>query len=226
MGILPYDSENRFPVCFSADNSIFGYEEKQSLNVKTSVAKNNVAHWGGVSAVLSGLIWTGFHISLIRSGRLDDPMSLMGSLGILILPLSGFVFTSYALSERDGRGRGGLLVMMGGMGLMLLGLIGASILQMGAAWLVGIVGELVTSIGLGWFALVNLSNKQLPALNNLPVLMFLLYVPSWMVDPGNLPSLFPDNFTEWLAAVYGLSWVVLGCLLLSRSENLGQQRVG
>jgi hypothetical protein len=144
----------------------------------------------------------------------------MSSLGILILPLLGFIFTSYALSQRNGRGRGGLLVMMGGMGLMLLGLIGASILQMGAAWLVGILGELVTSIGLGWFALVNLSNKQLPALNGLPVLMFLLYVPSWMVDPGNLPSLFPDHFTEWLAAVYGLCWVLLGGLLLANKMEV------
>jgi hypothetical protein len=190
------------------------------LNVKTSVAKNNVAknnvtQWGGGTAVLSGLIWTGFHIWLIQSGQLGDPMSLMSSLGILILPLLGFIFTSYALSQRNGRGRGGLLVMMGGMGLMLVGGIGASILQMGAAWLVGILGELITSIGLGWFALVNLSNKQLPVLNGLPLVMLLLYVPSWMVDPGNLPSLFPDHFTEWLAAVYGLCWVLLGGLLLA-----------
>jgi hypothetical protein len=147
-------------------------------------------------------------------------MSLMGSLGILILPLLGFICTSYALSQRNGRGRGGLLVMMGGMGLMILGLIGASILQMGAAWLVGIVGELVTSIGLGWFALVNLSNKQLPVLNGLPLVMLLLYVPSWMVDPGNLPSLFPDHFTEWLAAVYGLCWVLLGGLLLANEMKV------
>jgi hypothetical protein len=190
------------------------------LTIKNNVAKNNVAQWGGGTAVLSGLIWIGFHIWLIQSGQLDDPMSLIGSLGILILPLLGFIFTSYALSQRDGRGRGGLLVMMGGMGLMLLGVIGASLLQMGAAWLVGIVGELVTSIGLGWFALVNLSNKQLPALNGLPVLMFLLYVPSWMVDPGNLPSLFPDHFTEWLAAVYGLCWVLLGGLLLANKMEV------
>ena len=171
--------------------------------------------WGGGTAVFSGLIWAGFHIWLIQSGQLDDPMSLMGSLGILILPLLGFICTSYALSQRNGRGRGGLLVMMGGMGLMLLGVIGTSILQMGAAWLVGIVGELLTSIGLGWFALANLSNKQLPVLNGLPLVMLLLYVPSWMVDPGNLPSLFPDHFTEWLAAVYGLGWVLLGGLLLA-----------
>jgi hypothetical protein len=190
------------------------------LTIKNNVAKNNVAQWGGGTAVLSGLIWIGFHIWLIQSGQLDDPMSLIGSLGILILPLLGFIFTSYALSQRDGRGRGGLLVMMGGMGLMLLGLIGASILQMGAAWLVGILGELVTSIGLGWFALANLSDKQLPALNGLPVLMFLLYVPSWMVDPGNLPSLFPDHFTEWLAAVYGLCWVLLGGLLLANEMKV------
>jgi hypothetical protein len=195
------------------------------LNVKTSVAKNNVAknnvaQWGGGTAVLSGLIWTGFHIWLIQSGQLDDPMSLMSSLGILILPLLGFIFTSYALSQRNGRGRGGLLVMMGGMGLMLLGVIGASILQMGAAWLVGILGELITSIGLGWFALVSLSNKQLPVLNGLPLVMLLLYVPSWMVDPGNLPSLFPDHFTEWLAAVYGLCWVLLGGLLLANKMEV------
>lgn len=67
---------------------------------------------------------------------------------------------------------------------------------------------------LAWFALANLSDRQLSALNGLPLLMLSLNIPSWMVDPGNLPGLFPAHFTEWLAAVYGLSWVVLGGLLL------------
>ena len=180
------------------------------------------AKWGGATAVLGGFIWTGFHIWLIQSGQVDDRMSLMGSMGILILPLLGFIFTCYALSQQDGSGRDGLLVMVVGMGLLLLGVIGTSIMQMGAAWLVGILGELVASIGLTWLALANLSDKRLPALNGLPLVTLLLYGPSWMVDPGNLPSLFPDHITEWLAAVYGFSWVLLGGLLLA---NQNEERV-
>lgn len=169
---------------------------------------------GGAAAVFGGLIWTAFHIWLLQSGRLDSPMSIGNSLIILIMPLLAFMLASYALSRPSSSGRGGLLSVIGGMGLMLLGITGVSLLQIGAAWLVGILGELVTSVGLGWFAFTNLRDKRLPALNGLPLVMLLLYVPSWMVDPGNLPGLFPAHFTEWLAAVYGLSWVVLGGVLL------------
>ena len=170
---------------------------------------------GGGTAVLGGLVWAGFHIWLIQSGQLN-----MSSLGILILPLLSFMLTSYALSRPNSSGRVGLLLMLGGMGLMLLGVIGVSILQIGAMWLVGILGEMVTSIGLGWFAFANLSDKQLSALNGLPLLMLLVYVPSWTVDPGNLPSFYPDNFTEWLAAVYGLCWMLLGGLLLAAQTEV------
>jgi hypothetical protein len=79
---------------------------------------------------------------------------------------------------------------------------------------VGILGELVTSVGLAWFALANLGDKRLPTFNGLPLVMLLLYVPSWMVDPGNLPAQFTAHFTEWLAAAYGLIWVVLGGIML------------
>ena len=177
--------------------------------------KSKLFRWGGPMAVFGGLIWTTFHIWMIRSaGGPDDPLRITGVLAILILPLLGFMIASYALSRAAGNGRVGLLVMVGGMGLMLLGVTGVSLLRIGEAWLVGILGELVTSIGLAWFALANLSDGQLPALNGLPLLMLLLYVPSWMVDPGNLPGPFPAHFTEWLAAGYGLSWVLLGGLLL------------
>ena len=171
--------------------------------------------FGGAAAVLGGLTWTAFFIWMIRSaGKPADPMRITGSLAILILPLLAFMLASYVLSRAAGTGRVGLLVMVGGMGLMLVGVIGVSLLRIGQAWLVGILGELVTSIGLGWFAIANLGDRRLPALNGLPLLMLLLYVPSWLVDPGDLPSLFPAGSTEWLAALYGLSWVALGAVFI------------
>ena len=185
--------------------------------MRSETSHNTHSAWrrvGGATAVFGGLIWATFHLWLIQSGRLDSPMSIGNSLSILIVPLLAFMLASYALSCPSGSGRGGLLLVIGGMGLMVLGITGVSLLQIGAAWLVGILGELVTSIGLGWFAFANLGDKRLPAFNGFPLVMLLLYVPSWMVDPGNLPGLFPAHFTEWLAAVYGLNWVVLGGLLL------------
>jgi hypothetical protein len=179
-------------------------------SVRVEVMDKKLKCWGRGTAVLGGLIWAGFFIWMIRSA----PSRIGGSLAILILPLLGFMLASYALSRAPGGGRVGLLVMVGGMGLMLLGVIGVSLLRIGEAWLMGILGEMVISVGLGWFAIANLSDRRLPALNGLPLLMLLLYVPSWMVDPGNLPGFFPDYFTELLAAVYGLSWVVLGGVLL------------
>lgn len=72
-----------------------------------------------------------------------------------------------------------------------------------------IIGEMVTTIGLLIFAIANFSERILGILFWLPFLMALIYFISWSVDPG--ATSFPlENWTEWLATLYGLGWVIVG----------------
>lgn len=100
------------------------------------------------------------------------------------------------------------------LGLLGCGLIGTSVLGIGTAWLIGILGELVLSIGLLLFGLTNLHERLLPTFNGLPLLILVIYVPSWMVDPGTLPVFFLRDITEWLAVLVGVGWMLFGILLL------------
>lgn len=174
--------------------------------------------WGGTAAVLGGLIWTGFHIwYVVRDIDLTALIVAPDSLRLLIIPVLLFIGTLIALHQALNTSSGvkaGLIVAIVGLALMAIGLFGIAFLGVGAMWLVGILGELVTSIGLLIFAIANLSDGILPRFNFLPLLMVFVYLPSWMVDPGNLSPPLPPHWTEWLAAVYGLGWVALGVLLL------------
>lgn len=174
--------------------------------------------WCGTAAMLGGLIWMGFHVWYLVTDRdLIDLIVAPTSLRLLIIPVLLFIGTLIVLHQTSNTSSGVktcLIVAIVGSALMAIGLFGIAFLGVGAMWLVGILGELVTSIGLLIFAFVNLSDRILPRFNFLPLLMVLVYLPSWMVDPGNLSPPLPSHWTEWLAAVYGLGWAALGVLLL------------
>lgn len=174
--------------------------------------------WSGVAAVLGGLIWMAFHIwYVVTDIDVADLTVAPANLRVLIVPVLLFIGTLWALHQAlgaSGSVKTGLIVAIVGLALMAIGLLGIAFLGVGAMWLVGILGELVTSIGLLIFGIANLRDGILPRFNFLPLLMVLVYLPSWMVDPGNLSPPLPPHWTEWLAAVYGLGWVVLGVLLL------------
>lgn len=174
--------------------------------------------WSGVAAVLGGLIWMAFHIwYVVTDIDVADLTVAPANLRVLIVPVLLFIGTLWALHQAlgaSGSVKTSLIVAIVGLALMAIGLLGIAFLGVGAMWLVGILGELVTSIGLLIFGIANLRDGILPRFNFLPLLMVLVYLPSWMVDPGNLSPPLPPHWTEWLAAVYGLGWVVLGVLLL------------
>ena len=174
--------------------------------------------WGGVAAVIGGLTWMGFHLWYVMT-ELDLASLIVApaNLRILIVSVLLFIGTLWALrwaSDASGGMKTSLMVAIMGLALMAIGLFGIAFVGVGAMWLAGIVGELVTSIGLLIFGIANLRDGILPRFNFLPLLMVLVYLPSWMVDPGNLSPPLPPHWTEWLAAVYGLGWVALGVVLL------------
>jgi hypothetical protein len=98
-------------------------------------------------------------------------------------------------------------------GAMLTSAIG------GAAWLISIMGEMVTFIGLFLFGLINLSEKLLGKLHWLPLIMAPLYWLSFGSDPGEY-SIPIENWTEWLAVVYGLGWMLIGIWLFNHKKSV------
>lgn len=169
---------------------------------------------GGITALIGGLIWSGFNLWYITSGA--GLSKLMTTLWVLIPAVFCLSWTLWVLSksERSKGSRIGLLISVTGLGLLSCGLIGTSVLGIGSAWLIGILGELVLSIGLLLFGLTNLRERLLPIFNGLPLLISLIYIPSWMVDPGALPAFFSRDITEWLAVLVGVGWMLFGGLLL------------
>ena len=95
-----------------------------------------------------------------------------------------------------------------GMALLALGTILTSTWK-SSAFLLAIIGEMITTIGLLIFGVANLWGKLLGNLFWLPLLLVPIYFVSWGINPGNV-RLPLENLREWLAAIYGLGWVVVG----------------
>lgn len=168
---------------------------------------------GGVAAMIGGLLWIGFHVWYIGAPS-TEPRDVTRLIVIPGLANASFALALWSLWQtgRAGAGvRAGVLVAIAGMVVFAIGAI-AVWLGAGVAWLVGILGELIITGGLALFSVANLGEKILPRWNALPLLMLALYVPSWIVDPGSVPAL-PRHWTEMLAVLYGVGWVLLGALL-------------
>lgn len=162
-------------------------------------------------AVLGGLIWTSFHVWLASTGT-----GIPDNIQLIAFPALGAAFFFFALlgfyrSDSLGTaGKGSALVTMIGLGIFTSGAFIAAFFWNGA-WLIAILGELIISGGLVFFSLAAWGEKFLRRFNALPLLMTLVYIPSWMSVPPSPP--FPSHFEHWLAALYGVGWVLLGVLL-------------
>ncbi len=172
--------------------------------------RNPVEQWGWLDMVIGGIIWTGFHIWYLLFGNINNSTEIIPVVWILgvgtIFLLLGSL--SLYLSAANIGVKGGLGITMIGMAFFSIGTILTSFLT-SSAFLLAIIGEMITTIGLLIFGIANLRERMLGYLFWLPILMVPIYFLSWSVDPGSI-SLPLDNWTEWLAAVYGLGWVVAG----------------
>lgn len=166
--------------------------------------------WGWLVLVIGGALWGGFHIWIIQIGTVNDPekvIPVVWILGVATIFLLVSLFTLFFLAASIWA-RAGISLTLVGVALFALGTILTSAWT-GSAWLLAIIGEMITTIGLLVFGFANLWEKLLGNLFWLPLLMAPIYFLSWSIDPGTVRVPF-ENWTEWLAAVYGLGWVIVG----------------
>lgn len=166
--------------------------------------------WGWLDLVIGGILWGGFHIWYIQVATINDPeqiIPVVWILGVATIFLMLGLYSLFGLAVSGGV-KVSLALTMIGMGLFALGTVLTST-GLTSAWLFAIIGEMITSIGLLIFGVVNFRERLLGILFWLPLLLAPIYIISWAIDPGtiNMPV---DNWTEWLAALYGLGWVIIG----------------
>ena len=160
--------------------------------------------------ILGGLLWTGFHIWLVAS-----EVNIRHNIRLIFYPAlgTGFFFLALMSLYRAGNlrtaGKGSAAVLMIGLAIFNIGAFITAFLWNGA-WLIAILGEMIISVGFIFFSFASLSEKFLARFHSLPLLMTLFYIPSWMAQPPSPP--YPPSFEHWLAAVYGLGWILLGFL--------------
>lgn len=184
------------------------------------IARADLRGLGGAAAVIGGVIWTAFFIwYAVSNVSFADSFSSLWPL-IPAVVFLGISFIALASYEQARVSRVGLYIGTAGLGLITIGLFGMVALGIGVAWLSGIFGEMALSLGLLLFGLANLQERLLPHFNVLPLFLVIIYVPSWMIDPGSLPTTIPPNITEWLAALTGLGWILLGTLMLGEKEEI------
>ncbi|RIK40767.1 MAG: hypothetical protein DCC55_14020 [Chloroflexi bacterium] len=179
--------------------------------------------WAGIAAMMGGAIWACFHFWWFVVGGEGPPRLWFSLLGVAAVGFAVALLTLLA-SEQAGSGvKIGLLALLAGKLMMALGLFGVTLFSLVVTvmslFLFVILGEMITSLGLAVFSVANLGEKRLSRWNTLPPLMTVLYIPSWMIDPGTLPVSWPAHLTELLAGLYGAGWVLLGYRLWQDSSN-------
>jgi hypothetical protein len=99
-----------------------------------------------------------------------------------------------------------------------LALLAASTFGFGAAWIFGILGELVITLALGAFAISSLF-AQLPfAFGFISSLMVPFFFVGWAVDPqsGSVTGMDVANLS---AAIYGVLWMPFGYVIWGYLRN-------
>jgi len=175
---------------------------------------NGISRWGGVLGACGGLIWAvlflmeamspGFDL---RNQLLHQPaLGLTMVLGIA-LQAEGFYSLSDFSKDFSIPRMSATVCALGALGQAIALLV--SIFVWGAAWLLGILGELVISVALGTFAVSSLATRLPLTAKLIPFLMVPLYFVGWSIDPESI-SVARIDLVNLAAAFYGLLWVPLG----------------
>ncbi len=170
---------------------------------------------GGLLGAIGGLIWAVLFLMEATNPRFDLRDQLLGgsTVGLALVfgvALQAVGFYSLSIASADfSVPRFSAVACAAGALVQSLALMAASTTGFGAAWIFGILGELVITLALGVFAVSTLSTRLPRLFSVIPFLMIPFYFVGWAVDPqsGSGASIDVVNLS---AAIYGLLWVPFG----------------
>lgn len=185
-----------------------------------------ISRWGGLLAAFGGLLWAVLFLMDAKPGfDLLNQLRHQPALGlVLVLAIANQATGFYSLSETSKNFSipqfSAAVCGLGALGQSIA--LALSIFVWGAAWLLGILGEMVITIALGAFAISSLSTRLPLTLKLIPFLMVPFYFVGWSVDPDS--SLVAGlDLVNLSAAFYGLLWIPLGYAVWDHLQRLNRQ---
>lgn len=186
---------------------------------------NALSRWGGLAGVLGGSIWGLFFYREATSPGFDLRNVLATQPAYVFTLALGIAFQSigfYSLAAAASGfsiPRASANVCAVGALVQATALLAASLLRLGAAWLLGIVGELAITMALAIFAIASLPTALPRLIRIIPFMMVPVYFVGWAVDPGSF-SAAPVDFVNLSATLYGLLWLPLGLAIWTRMKQI------
>jgi len=172
-----------------------------------------LSRWGGLLGTCGGLIWAVLFLMEaaprfdLRNQILHQPaLGLALVLGVA-LQAAGFYSLSNAAEDVPMPRISAAVCALGAVGQSIA--LAVSIYLWGAAWLLGILGEMVITIALGAFAISSLATKLPRTVKLIPFLMVPFYFVGWSADPESI-SVGRLDVVNLSAAFYGLLWMPFG----------------
>jgi hypothetical protein len=183
------------------------------------------ARWGGLLGAFGGLIWailfymeataTGFDLrNLIQ----NQPVPALSIFLSVAFQAAGFYSLSDASKDFSIPRISAVVCALGALGQSVAILAVSTFFGLGAAWILGILGELVITIALGVFAISSLSSKLPITIKLFPFLMVPFYFFGYALDPGSQSTVGP-SLINLSAAAYGLFWIPFGYAIWNYWRN-------
>ncbi len=188
---------------------------------------NVLSSWGGLAGVLGGFIWAFFFYREATSPGFDLRDVLANQPAYAVILSLGIAFQSigfYSLATASSGfsiSRASANASTVGALVQAIALLTVSILRLGAAWLLGIMGELAITVALAIFAIASLPTGLPRLIKIIPFLMVPVYFVGWALDPGSFPAA-PLDFVNLSATLYGLLWLPFGLAIwITRRKQIG-----
>ena len=167
--------------------------------------------WSGPVAMLGGALWSLKAVGDEVMGPDDITDTLFFVVPLLLLVGLVTLHARYG-GRTAGIGRAGFTQSFIGLALLAVGILAESLLGPGVAGPITSFGFLVLALGLVLLGFGTLRNDALPRWNFLPLMMGVLILLNVVVGDA-----------VWLrvaiSALFGLGWVLLGYVLLSKAET-------